>query len=192
MPSVINKALLILSYALLIGPPRAVEIKSRANGKDHELQKQPLFIVLIAELGLRAGMFLVLASLVESVLGDQIFEDLKVDMVFLFFIIGGIIHSLFYYVAFGLMSSTSTFGKTLYRIGRNAAYSVVVAILAALGALFWQEVNDITLFKGDLVEHAFVLAYFGSLLVGFIEALFVKRCPVGLGSELSKRYTSNH
>ena len=185
------KMLYFIGYMLLIGPPRAIEILDKANNQQGELAGQSLWQVIVIEFVVRSGLFLIVAVLVEALVGDLAFEIYKMDLFFAALILAGVVYSLFYFIAFGL--NPEKIGKRcrLYRIGRNFSYAVVPAFPAAGLALFWQQINQQTLFSGNLVSQVFLLTWGIFILAGLIEALIVFRQPMGLDEKLQEKLSSS-
>lgn len=179
--------LFLMGYVLLIGPPRAVEISSHANAIGDELQGKPIWVVILTEFIFRSGIFLVVAASIESFLGDQLYEQYRLDLFLGSLIFAGLIHTFAYYASYCLIKSSGHSLSRIYRLGRNFAYATVPAFLAAGLVVIWQDANDIELFSGDYLDQVFLGTWIIFVILGLFEALLMKRIPTGLGQILLKR-----
>ena len=132
-------------------------------------------------------MFLVIASSIESFLGDHLYELYRLDLFLGSLIFAGVIHTFSYYASYCFINSPGHSLSRIYRLGRNFAYAILPAFVAAGLVLIWQDINGIELFSGDLIEKVFFGSWTILVLLGLIEALFMKRIPTGLGQVLFKR-----
>ena len=187
MIKMFSNTLFILGYILLVGPPRAIAIRENADRYNDELQGKPVRVVMLFEFMLRAGIFLVIAASIESLLGDYLFERYQIDFFLLSLIIAGVIHTLTYYFGYCYLESQNPSVYRIYRLGRNFAYAIVPAFVAAGLVLIWQDFNHIELFSDDWVENTFIVTWSLFILMGLMEALLMKRIPTGLGKILSSR-----
>ena len=187
MLKMFSNTLFILGYILLVGPPRAIAIRENADRYNDELQGKPVRVVMLFEFILRAGIFLVIAASIESLLGDYLFERYQIDFFLLSLIIAGVIHTLTYYFGYCYLESQNPSVYRIYRLGRNFAYAIVPAFVAAGLVLIWQDFNHIELFSDDWVENTFIVTWALFILMGLLEALLMKRIPTGLGKILSSR-----
>ncbi len=179
--------LFIIGYVLLVGPPRAVEISANAKDSDDELHAKPIWMVILAEFILRSGIFLVIAASIEAVLGDYLYELYHLDLFLGSLILAGIIHTFSYYASYCFMGSKGHSMSRFYRLGRNFAYAIVPAFVAAGLVLVYQDINDLQYFDYQQVEIIFFITWAFFVFLGLFEALFMKRIPMGLGSVLLKR-----
>jgi hypothetical protein len=185
MSPVLSRILFIVGYLSMVGPPRAVGIHSRAQANNGELAGKPLFLVVLIELMLRAGLLIVTAFAVTELVGREAYERYRGDMFLIGLVVSGCVHTLFYYVCFDLLHARLGQSVTrLYRVGRNLAYAVVPAFFTSGVALAWQEMNQRHLFSGDLVTNTFLGTWVVMVLIGMIEALLVNRHPLGLDNVL--------
>lgn len=190
MIAMFSHTLFIIGYILLAGPPRAIEISINANRYGDDLQDKPIQSIFLFEFLLRSGVFLVIAASIESLLGDYLFERYQLDLFLMSLILAGGIHTLAYYVAYCLLDPHNRSVLRVYRLGRNFAYALIPAFVAAGLVLLWQEINYIELFSKQHVEKAFIATWCLFVLIGLVEALIMKRIPTGLGQSLSKRLQS--
>jgi hypothetical protein len=184
MPAILRTILFFVGYISLIGPPRAIELKTYADRNQDELAGKPLYIVMLVEFILRGGLILLLAVVIESLLGDQRYELYRLDIFLGALILSGTCHSFFYYLAFDVLRKERQFSTRVYRLGRNFSYAVIPAFLSAAIVLAWQNYNQKIPFEGGLVEKAFIITWAVFLLAGLIEAMLAKRQPTGLGDKL--------
>jgi len=178
MPLVISNIIFFISYILLIGPPRAITILSQEKRFNDGVTDLSFFFITVVEYVFRSGLLLLLAVLLEELLGKYIFELYMVDYFFGVFLFIGFIHTIFYYLAFIKISTSSTkLGFKIYRFGRNMSYAMVMGMISAVATLLWQTINQVKPFSGDIVESIFlgVILLFSAL--GVIEAFWTKRKP---------------
>ena len=187
MISMFLHTLFLMGYVFLVGPPRAVEISAQANSVGDELQGKPIWVVILIEFIFRSGVFLVIAASVESFLGDVLYEQYRLDLFLGSLILAGLIHTFSYYVSYCVLHSPGHSLSRVYRLGRNFAYAIVPAFIAAGFVLIWQDINGIELFSGDYFEKIFFGTWSIFVFLGLFEAFLMKRIPTGLGQILFKR-----
>lgn len=172
----------LLAYVVLLGPPHALQIHADAQNKGGELDGLPVWMVFGAEFLMRASVFLMISWGLQEVLGNETFRRFQV-----FFLIGavfasGFVHTTVYFYCFFIkweIWPKSRLGR-VYRMGRNLAYSVIPAFFTSGLMLGWQEYNQMPLFQGHLVETTFFIVWGGMAVLGVIEAILVKRKPLGI------------
>jgi len=178
MPLVISNVIFFLSYILLIGPPRAITILSEEKRFNGGVTDLSFFFITVVEYVFRSGLLLLLAVLLEELLGKYIFELYMVDNFFGVFLFIGLLHTIFYYLAFIKISTSSTrLGFKIYRLGRNISYALVIGMVSAVVTLLWQTINQIKPFSGDIVESVFLIVLLTFSAFGVIEAFWIKRKP---------------
>lgn len=171
-----------LGYISMLGLPHALRLHSEAQGKGDELDGLPLWLVVLAELVMRAGFLLIISWGLQETLGHEVFRRFQVFFLLMTVFASGSLHTLCYYYCYGikLRRWSNERLQVVYRLGRNMAYSVIFGFPAAGVVLIWQELNQIELFKGNVVELVFFGTWLFMMLVGVVEALFVKRMPRGV------------
>lgn len=172
----------ILSYLLMLGPPRALQIHADAQEQGGELDGMPVWLVYAAELVMRTGVFLVISWGLQEALSHEIFRRFQVFFLIVAVFVSGFVHTAVHLYCFGMMWgvwSKIVVGR-VYRTGRNLSYSIIPAFPAAGAVLVWQDHNQIALFQGDLVENTFFATWVIMALLGVAEALLVKRKPLGI------------
>ncbi|MGB0465971.1 MAG: hypothetical protein ACPGF7_00400 [Pontibacterium sp.] len=180
-----NQVLFLLGYALLIEPPRAIDLQAEEHRTHGELDGKPLIVVLGIELLIRGGILLFIAVLCEEVLGKAFYDLYRLDLVMGVLLLSGIAHSLFYYIFLGCLRER--FGEAairLYRVGRNLAYALLPGFMTAIPVLIWQAHNQLVPFSGDLVEKTYLVTLALMVFAGLIEAFIVHRKPLGLDQTL--------
>ncbi|MFM2263292.1 MAG: hypothetical protein RI959_1968 [Pseudomonadota bacterium] len=177
-----RKLIVILGYMSLLGPPHAIRIHSEAQGGGGELDGLPLWIVAAVELMVRAGMLLVISWGLQEALSHETFRRFQVFFLLMAVFASGVVHTLVHYYCFGLKWGKWAHARLrrTYRLGRNLAYSVVPAFPVAGAVLVWQELNQIALFQGQVVESVFFGTWLMMALLGVTEALVAKRMPHGI------------
>ena len=179
--TILWKILYAVGYISLIGPPRALIIFQHANERDGELAGKPLWFIVLAEWLVRAGLFLLLATSIESAVGDYNFERMNSD-IFLGSLIGaGLVHTLAYYVCFNGSLSLKRAEK-MYRFFRNFCYALIPAFIIAGAATLVQILHPQMLNSSEVRDIFFASLAFAEV-VGIVEASLVKRAPKGLGNE---------
>jgi hypothetical protein len=166
-----------LNYLFFIAPPRSLSIKHKADIANGELSGKSIFTVTSVEILIRISLFLLVASAMEYLLGETIYENLKFDWWFLALIICGAIHSVLYIVC-AHYSMNKRFIQRLYRFGRNTLYACLCAIASML------IINALEIFQlipsmddADKVK-VFWISNVIFFMAGTIEALIAKRLPL--------------
>ncbi len=177
----------LLGYLLLIAPPHAIDLTVSESARQGELAKQPLFIVMLAELLIRVAFILIMAAGIESLLSNAIYETYMLDTVFSMIVGLGVCHSLFYYIFPGYLRTYigSRASMKIYRLLRNLCYAPIPGLVAVMPLLIWKWKLEQMPFDDGLV---FQVYYFTTLLMiaaGLIEALVMKRKPLGLDKNLN-------
>lgn len=178
----IGQFLYLLGYVSLIGPSRIIEIQNQARVEKNELTDGSLFYILVSETAVRAGLFLLIAGLVEISLGDKLFEMYQLDYLFALLILAGIVHVLAYYV--GIVFFAPKYFRAamiIYRLGRNLAYALLPAILAVGIVLLLQDQEQIELFSGELIKQSFIYSYILFSVIGMLESILKTGKPLCLG-----------
>jgi hypothetical protein len=132
-------------------------------------------------------VFLVFGAALESLLGEDLFETYHLDIFLGALIVAGLVHSGFYFLAFGVMSRVSV-AHRVYRVGRNLTYAVIPPFVAAVIAMIWQDMHQRPLLEGELVEVVFFWTWGLFAVLGLVESMVVSRCPLGLGSQLKQKF----
>lgn len=171
-----------LGYISMLGLPHALRLHSEAQGKGDELDGSPLWLVVLAELMMRAGFLLIISWILQESLGHEVFRRFQVFFLLMAFFVSGTLHTLCYYYCYGIKLGKWSKARLqlVYRLGRNLTYSVIPGFPVAGVVLIWQELNQIELFKGNVVELGFFSMWFFMMFIGIVEALFAKRMPRGL------------
>jgi hypothetical protein len=180
--SFIRSLLFIIGYLSLVGPPRAAEIKIAADKNKDELAGKPFWVVLVVEFIFRSGLFLGLAVMLQSFIGDRNYELYQVDLFLGALIVAGLVHSGFYFLAFRRYQSASGCER-IYRLGRNFAYAMIPGFIAAGLVLLWQDLNMVELYSQNLVPKVFLATTAVFLLAGLLEGLLARRKPMGLSDK---------
>ena len=175
--------LFFAGYVLFLGPPRAHEIAEEQRASRGELASQPLWVVLLVEAMFRGVLLVGLATVTESFLGNAWYSWLRIDQSIAILLLAGLIHMLVYYLVFKSRQRRrkAMLGR-VYRLLRNISYAMtpglaVVTIFLAFDRL--KATPNLT--ENDLyTTYAVTTVIF--LVIGVVEALFVKRRPAGLGS----------
>ncbi len=176
----------LLGYVLLIAPPRAIDLTAAERAHQGELSKQPLFVVMSIELLIRIALVLLVAVSLESLLTKTIYETYLLDVVFSMIVILGACHSLFYYLLLGYLrvSIGLNIALRLYRLMRNLCYAAIPGMVAVVPLLVWKWKQGEAPFDDGVVFDAYLFTTLLMVVAGVIEALVMKRKPLGLDKHL--------
>lgn len=179
--------LYVLGYVSLIGPPRAVHIKASAVEKGGELADQPLWVVVVAELIVRGGLFIMLGALVESTIGKAFYETYRMDLFLGALILCGLVHTTAYTLCFVLFRENIALSQRIYRFVRNMCYSVIPAFPVAAFLLIWQDMQRFRFDNPHIVEWAFLGTWSLFAVAGIVETFITRRRPRGMGEAFLER-----
>jgi hypothetical protein len=173
-------------YLLLITPPRAIDLTVSQRTSSGELARQPLWVVMLIELLIRVALILLVAVGLESVFGDVAYETYRIDTLFIIIVMQGAFHSLFYYCLLGYLRDTIglRLAMRIYRLMRNLCYAVIPGFLAVVPLLIWNWKQDHLPFEDGLVFQLYSGATLLMIVLGVIEAMVMKRKPLGLDRHL--------
>ncbi len=176
----------LLAYVLLIAPPRAIDLTAAQRAYHGELSKQPLFIVFAIELSVRVALMLLVAVSLESLLSKTIYETYMLDVVFSVIVVLGACHSLFYYLLLGYLRASIGFNVAvrLYRLMRNLCYAGIPGLVAVVPLLVWKWKQGRLPFEDGTVFEVYLFTTLLMLVAGLIEALVMRRKPLGLDEHL--------
>jgi hypothetical protein len=175
-----------VGYLLLITPPRAIDLTVSHRTSSGELARQPLWVVMLIELLMRVALILLVAVGIESVSGDTAYETYWIDTLFIIIVIQGAFHSLFYYCLLGYLSETIglRLAMRIYRLMRNLCYAVIPGFLAVVPLLIWKWKQDHLPFEDGLVFQLYSATTLLMIVLGVVEAMLMKRKPLGLDRHL--------
>jgi hypothetical protein len=176
----------VVGYVLLITPPRAIDLTVSQRMHRGELDRQPLFVVMLVELLIRIALILLVAVGLESIFGDTAYETYRIDTMFIIIVILGACHSLFYYFLLGYLRETIglRLAMRIYRLMRNLCYAAIPGFLAVVPLLIWKWKQDHLPFEDALVFQVYYLTTLLMIAFGVVEALLMKRKPLGLDRHL--------
>jgi hypothetical protein len=176
-----------LGYLLLITPPRAIDLTVTERSRRGELSRQPLFVVMLVELLIRIALLLMAAVALEAVMTKTVYETYLLDWVFSMIAILGACHSLSYYLLLGYLRAVVGLERALrlYRLLRNLCYAAIPGLVAVLPLLLWRWKQEQPPFEDGLVLKAYLFTTGLMVAAGVIEALVMKRKPLGLDDHLS-------
>lgn len=175
-----------VGYVLLITPPRAIDLTVSQRAQKGELARQSLFVVMLVELLIRISLILLVAVGLESIAGDTVYETYRVDLMFTIIVILGICHSLVYFLLLGYLRHHIglRLAMRIYRFMRNLCYAVIPGFLVVVPLLLWKWKQSHLPFEDDLVFHVYFFTTLLMIGVGVVEALVMKRKPLGLDMHL--------
>ncbi len=181
-----SPSLRVIGYVSLLGPPRAIFLHAQAKGTGSELDGVPLWLAVAAELIIRGVIYVLTIFLLQEIMGRQDFHRYQMSYFATGLGVAGICHTLIYFLTLGWGVSHWQLSsmQRAYRLGRNLTYSVAPTLATMIGVLWWQDMNHIPLFQGQLFWQipSFVGLVFVAL--GILEAVFVKRVPTGLEADV--------
>lgn len=182
-----RKLIVVLGYVSMLGPPHAIRLHAEAQGTGGELDGIPLWLAVVAEFMVRSGIFLVISWIFQVALSNEEFRRFQVFNLLIAVYVSGAVHTLIHMYCFGLMWGrwSNTRVQRTYRLGRNLVYSVIPAFPAAGLVLIWQEFNQMPLFHGQEVKWAFLGTWISVAVLGFLQALLVKRTPYGVARTIA-------
>jgi hypothetical protein len=182
-----NSFLYLLGYALLIAPPRSIDLTVSERTRQGELSKQPLSIVMLVELLIRVAFILFLAVGLESIMGEIFYETYRLDVVFSIVAGFGACHSFVYFLFLGYLRNSigTKLSLKIYRFLRNLCYASLPGMLVVLPLLVWKWKQDQLPFEDNFVLKVYFITTCLMVAAGAIEALVMKRKPLGLDQYLN-------
>lgn len=176
----------IFGYVLLITPPRAIDLTVTQRTQRGELARQPLFVVMLVELLIRIALILLVAVGLEWIAGDTVYETYRIDIMFSIIVILGACHSLFYFLLLGYLRKYIglRLAMRVYRLIRNLCYALIPGFLVVVPLLLWKWKQDHLPFEDGLVFQVYFLTTLLMISVGVLEAMVMKRKPLGLDRHL--------
>ncbi len=174
-----------LCYLIFIAPPRAMAIRENADTIKGELSGRSVLSITVIEMTIRLGLILILATTIESILGDKLYEALLFDKFFFWIVTTGMLHSVIYLLCFNRVEITNS-THHIYRIGRNICYTLLVAVGIELIS------NALDLFKIFQLEESVVQILVLSCAVitcilGIIEAFVAGGTPSGIDDTVKEK-----
>jgi hypothetical protein len=180
-------------YLLLITPPRSLDLTVSERAHKGELAKQPLFVVMLVEFSIRAALILIIAVSLESLMTKTIYETYMLDTVFSMIVGLGACHSFFYFLLLGYLRNqigVETAMK-LYRMLRNLCYAAIPGLVAVVPLLLWKWSQEQLPFEDGLVLRLYYLTTLLMIVIGLIEALVMRRKPLGLDKHFKTKQPQN-
>lgn len=161
-------------------------LHEKAKGTGSELDGWPLSLVVFAEFLMRGALFAVVAFGIQEGIGRVNFHRYGLAFYFAALLVIGGMHTSIYFLTLGLGAKRWPLARMqqLYRLGRNLLFSTVAALLTALGLAWWQGLNHTALYEGSNVFAIAGLVWAACALLGFFEALIMKRVPTGLEEDV--------
>jgi len=176
----------LFGYVLLIAPPRAIDLTATERAHQGELAKLPLFFVMIIELLIRIALVLLVAVALESLVTKIVYETYMLDTVFGMIVVLGACHSLFYYLLLGYLRDSIglNIAMRVYRLMRNLCYAAIPGLIVVVPLLIWRWKQDEQPFNDGLIFEVYLFTTLLMLVAGVIEALVMRRKPLGLDENL--------
>ncbi|MCP4490180.1 MAG: hypothetical protein GY820_23115 [Gammaproteobacteria bacterium] len=173
-------------YVLLITPPHAIDLTVSHRQKQGELAKQSLLMVMVVELLIRTALILLVAVSLESLIGNTTYETYMLDTVFSMLVVLGALHSFAYFLFLGYLrpSIGLKLGMRLYRFFRNLCYAAIPGLIVVVPVLLWKWKQGQLPFDDGIVFQIYTITTLLMIAAGIIEALIMKRKPLGLDVHL--------
>lgn len=183
----INIVFKFFLYIFIISPPNAIDLTESQRAKQGELSRQPLFIVMMVELLIRAALVLIVATSIEIVIGNHIYEFYKLDIVFGILVFLGFFHALFYFVILGYLRLKigNHMAMRIYRLLRNVCYAALPGFATVIPILIWKLKTGELPFEDGMVYTVYFTTTIIMIAIGTLEALLMKRKPLGLDNHLN-------
>lgn len=174
----------LFAYVFLISPPRALELKRHAKRHAGELANVPVIIIVLTDLLVRVSCLAIFAWGFESLIGDNLYESYRFDLVFLAIVLLGAGHSAVYYFLLALGSKWFGFRAKAYRLFRNLFYSPLPTLALIIPVVIFEKFRGLEAY-GSAVWQDYAPYVLGiTLLVGVVEAGLGRRLPLGIDVEL--------
>jgi hypothetical protein len=177
IPSSLKKLLNFLGYISLLGPPVTASLKGRANKSDSELFGKSQRLIFLADMTLRASVFLIFTVLVEFLMGNELYELLRIDLLFIGLIVFGAIHFLAYFIGTFQIQTNKQLAYFIYRIGRNLAYAYIPSVISCSIVLYHQYLQQIPLFSGGYIYILSLSIFLIAGFIGILQALLIRTKP---------------
>ncbi|MEC8230874.1 MAG: hypothetical protein VX061_05490 [Pseudomonadota bacterium] len=168
-------------YFLLLAPPRAFQIKINEHANGGELAKFPTYFVVAVELIVRIAVVLILAALVESSMGNTLYETYRIDVFFVSLVVVGTVHSTTFYMVFNNQPAHQVNQLTLflYRCVRNCGYAILSGFISIIPVLIWNWDHELAPYSDGFALKVFFVTTVSMALIGIIEAKVMNRKPLG-------------
>lgn len=168
-------------YWSMLAPPRAHDIKRSEKAKEGELAQFPTFFVAAIEWVVRVSFLLILAAGIEGLVGNAFYETHRLDIFFVTLVATGSVHSAMFYLIFnadGERPKKPIF-TILYRMVRNTGYAALCGFMAVVPVVIYRWDNELAPYSDGLAIQAYAGTALVFLVIGVIEAITMKRMPLG-------------
>ena len=173
--------LFLFGYLLAFGPPRAISLIEHEKTTGGELKNAPPVLLVLIELGVRLMILMMLATSVQNLISNQLYETYRLDMGFFIVGIVAILHTGSYFLFLVLWRDVmGSLSNRIYRLLRNLSYSFLPGLAAVFVVLVWEWQQKIDPFTSGYVETVYQTTTLVMLVASIVEAAFVKRKPQGL------------
>jgi hypothetical protein len=166
----------------LLGPPQAIFLHEQAKDTGSELDGLSVWLVVLAEFFIRGALYLLVIFILQELTGRHDFHRYQLTYFSAALGAAGFLHTIIYFLTlgWGVNHWSLRTMQCTYRLGRNLTYTVPPALATLLCVVWWQDMNHIPLFQGEVVWRISGLAWLVFVVLGFLEAVFSKRIPTGL------------
>ncbi len=119
-------------------------------------------------------------------MSETVYETYRLDVVFSMIVILGACHSLFYYLLLGYLCIPIglDMAMRIYRLMRNLCYAAIPGLVTVLPLLAWRWRLEQPPFEDGVVFQVYLVTTLLMVVVGVIEALVMRRKPLGLDEHL--------
>lgn len=182
----LSPSLRFIGYISLLGPPRAIFLHEQAKGTGSELDGLPVWLVVLAEFFIRGALYVLMIFILQELTGRHDFHRYQLTYFSATLGTAGLLHTIIYFLTlcWGVNHWSLRTMQCTYRLGRNLTYTVPPALAILLCVVWWQDMNHIPLFQGELVWQISGFAWLVFVVLGFLQAVFAKRIPTGLEDDV--------
>lgn len=179
----IKNFLFVVGYCLFLGPPRAYEVQLSHVSKEGELAQQPLWVILGLETLLRALLVVIIFTLGELIIGADWYSFLRLDSSLTILLGAGVVHTVGYLYLYTTRDrKRKRLVGVFYRLLRNSSYALTPGLAVVTIWLLIDGTRATPRMSDDFVSIVYLSVTALVFIAGLIEALSIKRRPLGIGS----------
>lgn len=175
----------VFAYVFLVSPPRALDQKRRETKFGGELARQPLIVIIALDLLIRITALAVIALGIENLLGDELYESYRLDLVFVAIVFLGGSHHLVYYLVFAVRHPVGRIRPRIYRLLRNLLYTPLPSIAAIIPVMAYEFFHGMEAYESLIFQSFAPYVLSATLFAGLTEAAIGNRKPAGVDAEIS-------
>lgn len=169
------------AYIGLVAPCKAFDQKiSLVKGID-ELSKFPPFILASIDFSIRVTLLFSVATLIEYLIGDYIYESYRLDWIVVFVIWLGFVHLSSYQIIFNQRSNMRFSQRRLrvYRLIRNLCYAPLPVFACVLPVMIVEVILEKDPYTIEGIEYIGGSLFVFMVSISVLEAIFRSRKPLG-------------